>query len=48
MVTAATQTSTTATLMMYQFNDPGVYVFSLSTDVNKKMVGYYDYLPFEN
>lgn len=39
LVEAMTQTTSTATLFSYQFKDPGIYVFSLSTDANKKMVG---------
>lgn len=35
---AQTQQSTTATLFAYQFRDPGVYAFYLSTDVDKTMV----------
>ena len=38
LVEAMTQTTSTATLFSYQFKDPGIYVFSLSTDANKKMV----------
>lgn len=36
-----TQTTSTATLFSYQFKDPGIYVFSLSTDANKKMVNFF-------
>ncbi|XP_062603182.1 uncharacterized protein LOC134264959 [Saccostrea cucullata] len=37
LVEAMTQTTSTASLFSYQFKDPGIYVFSLSTDANKKM-----------
>jgi hypothetical protein len=35
---AQTQQSTTATLFAYQFKDPGVYAFYLSTNVDRTMV----------
>ena len=38
LMEAQSQTSTSATLFAYRFRDPGVYVFYLSTDVNKKFV----------
>lgn len=41
LVEAMTQTTSTATLFSYQFKDPGIYVFSLSTDANKKMVNFF-------
>ena len=38
MQEAQSQASTTTTLFTYRFKDPGVYVFYLSSNVNKKMV----------
>ena len=38
LIEAQSQTSTSTTLFAYRFRDPGVYVFYLSSDVNKRIV----------
>lgn len=38
LIEAQSQTSTSTTLFAYRFADPGVYVFYLSSDVNKRIV----------
>ena len=38
LIEAQSQTTTSATLFAYRFRDPGVYVFYLSSDVNKRFV----------
>ena len=46
MQEAQSQAKTSTTLFTYRFKDPGVYVFYLSSNVDKKMVSYLPFLVF--
>ena len=46
LLEAQAQLSTSSSLFAYQFSDPGVYAFYLSTDIYKKMVSENLYLKF--